>query len=678
MKDRPALRITLVYALFSGLWILLSDRILSLLVTQVDQVSWLQTYKGLAFVMASAGLIFFLLQRDLAVRTRVEHSLRSSEERYRALVEQASDGIFVTDLNGAFLSMNPTGCRMLGYSLPEVLRKNFLDLIPSEDLAGVPGYLDELNAGRTILAEGRLRCADGGLLLVEISASKLADGRLQGIMRDISQRKQAERALQFLGDIFEYTQMGVAIGGPDGQSISMVNPAFARMHGYSQDELIDRPVSALIPPDFQADQVEHIRLAEEWGHHTFEAKHVRKDGTIFPVAIDVTAVKDESGNVLYRIASVQDISERKQAEERIQRQLQRLATLRMIDLVITASLDQRVTFNVLLEQILNQLGVDAAALLLLNPVTLQLEHAASRGFRTHLIQQSSLQLGQGLAGRVGLEQRIISVSDFTQVKDGFLRRELLEAEELQAYQGIPLITKGQVKGVLELYYRRPFVQDTEWKDFMEALAGQAAVSIDNLSLYENLQQSSLELTRAYDATLQGWSKALELRDYETQGHSQRVTDLTLRLARRMGLSEDELVQVRRGTLLHDIGKMGVPDSILLKPGGLTDEEWEIMRRHPVYAYNLIDSIPYLRSAIDIPYCHHEKWDGSGYPRGLKGEQIPFAARLFAVVDVWDALLSDRPYRTGWSSHKVKRYIRENSGTHFDPAITAAFLKMMAE
>ncbi|RJX27432.1 MAG: HD-GYP domain-containing protein, partial [Dethiobacter sp.] len=168
---------------------------------------------------------------------------------------------------------------------------------------------------------------------------------------------------------------------------------------------------------------------------------------------------------------------------------------------------------------------------------------------------------------------------------------------------------------------------------------------------------------------------LDLKDEETEGHSRRVTEMTLRIAREMGLKDEELVHVRRGALLHDIGKMGVPDAILLKPGKLTDEEWEIMRRHPVYAYQMLSRIGYLRPALDIPYCHHEKWDGTGYPRGLKGEEIPLPARIFAVVDVFDALTSDRPYRPAWPKEKALAYLRQQAGRHFDPRVVEAFLSL---
>jgi putative nucleotidyltransferase with HDIG domain len=190
-----------------------------------------------------------------------------------------------------------------------------------------------------------------------------------------------------------------------------------------------------------------------------------------------------------------------------------------------------------------------------------------------------------------------------------------------------------------------------------------------------LQRAHLELAQAYETTLEGWSRALDLRDQETEGHTQRVTEMTVRLARAIGLSEAELVHVRRGALLHDIGKMGIPDSILLKPGPLTEAEWEVMRKHPSYAHDLLTPIAYLHEALDIPYCHHEKWDGSGYPRGLKGEHIPLAARLFAVVDVWDALCSDRPYRAGWPEKRVREHIRSLAGAHFDREVVRLFLAL---
>ena len=186
-----------------------------------------------------------------------------------------------------------------------------------------------------------------------------------------------------------------------------------------------------------------------------------------------------------------------------------------------------------------------------------------------------------------------------------------------------------------------------------------------------------ELTRrtAYETTLQGWSRALGMRDEETEGHTQRVAALTVRLAQTLGVSDEDLVHIRRGALLHDIGKIAVPDGILRKPGPLTHEERAVMRQHPAYAYEMLAPVTYLRLSLDIPYCHHELWDGSGYPRGLKAEDIPLAARIFTVVDVWDALRSDRPYRRAWSDERARAYLREQAGGKFDPRVVAAFLAL---
>jgi len=192
----------------------------------------------------------------------------------------------------------------------------------------------------------------------------------------------------------------------------------------------------------------------------------------------------------------------------------------------------------------------------------------------------------------------------------------------------------------------------------------------------NLERAHTELMTAYDATIAGWSHALDLRDKETEGHSQRVTLLTLKLAEAFGMNQEELIHIRRGALLHDIGKLGIPDSILHKPGKLTETEWEMMRRHPQYAYDMLYPIDYLHPALSIPYCHHEKWDGTGYPRGLKGEEIPQSARLFAIADVWDALTSDRPYRPAMSEEFASNYVQEQSGKHFQPEVVELFLKMI--
>jgi putative nucleotidyltransferase with HDIG domain len=250
------------------------------------------------------------------------------------------------------------------------------------------------------------------------------------------------------------------------------------------------------------------------------------------------------------------------------------------------------------------------------------------------------------------------------------------AYQLRSILCVPLKLKDDLIGVLYVDNRaHAGIFKENDLELISGFADQAAVAIDSARLFEDLQESHRELEKAYQATLEGWVRALDLRDKETEGHTQRVTILTQRLARSMGVEGDALIHITRGALLHDIGKMAIPDGILLKPGQLTDDERTLIQKHPVYAYEMLSPIAFLLPAIDIPYCHHEKWDGSGYPRGLRGKDIPFAARIFPVVDVWDALTSNRPYRKALPQYEVRQRIKNDSGKHFDPVVVDAFMEM---
>jgi len=257
----------------------------------------------------------------------------------------------------------------------------------------------------------------------------------------------------------------------------------------------------------------------------------------------------------------------------------------------------------------------------------------------------------------------------------------LEAETLRSARSgisLPLLSREKVVGVLHIRLQKKHIFTETETRLLTAIAEMAGSAIQRAKLYEQTHQQADELAQAYDSTLTGWARALELRDELTEGHTRRVTELTLELARLLNIPENDMTQIRRGAILHDIGKMGIPDSILHKPGPLTARELRIMQMHTEYAHEMLSFIPFLRSALDIPYCHHERWDGTGYPRGLKGEQIPLAARIFSVVDVWDALTSDRPYRSAWSKEKARDYILMNSGTQFDPRIVEKFIALLEE
>ncbi|MGZ9235531.1 MAG: HD domain-containing phosphohydrolase [Anaerolineales bacterium] len=380
----------------------------------------------------------------------------------------------------------------------------------------------------------------------------------------------------------------------------------------------------------------------------------------------LNALAEIGGNSIHRM----------QLHDQAIQQLNRLAALRSIDLAISNILDLQVTLKLVINEVIKQLKVDAASILLIQFGSGKLEYVAGQGFYTRNIEATSLRIGEGNAGRAIVERRIVEVPDLMNTDGKYMRAQLLGDEHFVSYYAVPLITKGEVKGVLEIFNRTRLSPDREWLDFLDTLGGQTAIAVENSMLIQDLQRSNFELEMAYDATIEGWSHALDLRDRETEGHTQRVTDMTIRLARKMGFSQERLVFIRRGALLHDIGKMGIPDYILHKPEELSDEEQRIMRTHPQLAYDMLEHISYLRDALTIPYCHHEKWDGTGYPRGLANTQIPLEARLFAIVDVWDAITTDRPYRKGWPRNEALKYIREQSGKYFDPQLLEIFLQEM--
>ncbi|MBN2501606.1 MAG: HD domain-containing protein [Anaerolineales bacterium] len=353
----------------------------------------------------------------------------------------------------------------------------------------------------------------------------------------------------------------------------------------------------------------------------------------------------------------------------------RLEAIEEVADTICTSNDLFLILNILLDRCATHLNVPAAAVMRLTSYNV-LTYAAGRGFRSKTIKESKIPLGQSFAGRAAKERRIFSINDLQPQQISVKFMQLFAMEGFNDYMVIPLVAMDKVLGVLEIFHHNDFTTGAGWLNFLAIMADLAALAIYKAELLENQERANIELEVAYGATLEGWMRALELRDRYTEDHSQRVIDLTLRLATTLGVPNEELVHITRGGMLHDIGKMAIPDDILLKEGPLTKEEWEVMREHPRLAYELLNPIRYLHPALDIPYCHHERWDGSGYPRALKNDEIPLSARIFMVVDVWDALLSDRPYRPAWPAEKAIDYIETQAGKQFDPDIVRTFIDLI--
>ena len=620
------------------------------------------------------GIILF--SEVVTERKQAEQAIRISEEKFRSYTEYAPLGILVLDRDGKFIDVNPEAERLFDYPRAEILEQTVYDLMaPGYKNSGIQSFQELIGKG-SITRELVLQRKDLSTFPAFINAVALSEQNFMAFIQDITERKQGEKLLVESEERYRNTLNnmleGCQIIDYDWRYV-YINEAAAKQGHSTPEALLTRTMMECYPG------IENTKLfsvmsecMEKRTARHMENEFTYPDGGVGWFELSIQPVIEG-----IFILSV-DITERKQAAEHIQSQFERLNSLHAIDIAINSSVNLNSTLDIVLQQVSLQLKVDACAILLFDSAMQTFSHAASLGFRTNAIHLADMNWDRGLTSRVVRDRRTVHIPNLIAAESDSINTPYLANESFLEYYGTPLIVKGEVKGVLEVYHRSRLNTDQEWLDFMQTLAGQAAIAVYNSQLFSSLQRSNLDLGLAYDATIEGWSKAMDLRDRETEGHTLRVTDLTLKLASVMGISQTDQVHIRRGALLHDIGKLGVPDQILFKQGPLTEEEWEIMRRHPTYAFDMILPITYLRPALDIPYSHHEKWDGSGYPRSLRGEQIPLAARLFAVIDVWDALRSDRSYREGWSYEATRQYIIEQSGKHFDPQVVEAFIRLLKE
>ncbi len=653
-------------------------------------------------------------------RRQAEEALYHSEERYRSLVENLDEVIFMLDEKGFLTYVSPAIERLTQYGPAEVIGSHFsqflhpddLDLLKDSFFRTLNGeiealeyrILDKKGIVRWIRSSSRQRFSGTRLvglmgILTDITDRKLAEDAVQQRLIEMEAMHKVSAALRSAGSIDEILSVFLdetiaAIQGEAGCMVLIDPETKAIQHrsvrgwcGLMRDDAPDArdaifdyvldTGAVFASAEYRADSRLNVveMIPPDWGGACVPIRSADRVVGAMMISVRIPRILSRSDerllNTLAEIAgnSIHRIS----LNENRELHLRRLNAMHTIDRAITGSLDLGITLGIVLDQVMAHLDADAADIVSLNMDSRTLTCLANRGFKTMPFPYAVDRIGEGFVSQIVMSRKPIDIPfGLDHLGHSNLPRELV-SEGFVAYHGVPLMAKGQVKGVLEVFHRKPFSPRQDWIEFLQVLAGQAAVAIDNTSLLEALQTSNQELIVAYDATLEGWARALELHDQETEGHSRRVIDWTLKLARAMHLDERDMIHIRRGALLHDIGKMGIPDQILKKPGKLTPEEWEIMCRHPQYAFEMLYPILYLRPALDIPYGHHEKWNGTGYPRGLSGEKIPIAARLFAIVDVYDALLSDRSYRPAWPQVKVLDYIRSESGIHFDPRIVDTFL-----
>lgn len=685
----------LVYIVVAAMWILLSDRAVLTITDDPVALSWLQTAKGWLFIVSSGLLVGVLAAREKRSKAVADEArrvselqavreLESSEARFRSLVQNSSDMVRLVGADGTISFESPAIKQILGYDPDEVEGKSALSFVHPDDMQTRQAFDEEIARGSGI-ATYRVRNAAGEWRWVEsVGVNLSADPDVGAIVinsRDVSERKAAEDALrdqqEFVESLLNITPGIFYLFDEEGRYVRW-NENLLLVTGYDAQELRSLTAFDVCPPEeheFLDQQLEQVLGGTSV---TADFTVLTKEGQRIPYLC--TGVSVTLAGRRYIAGVGIDHSAQHEASERIQtlnanlgERLERLNTLREIDRAISGSLELPLVLSVFLDGATSRLKVDAASILLHQPEAQTLSFTASKGFKTKALHTARLRLGEGPAGRAALTRQLVRLESPEQITREIPGSDELPHEEFTSYWALPLIAKGRVQGVLELYARTDDERDEDWYEFLDAMATQAAIAIDNAMSFQKQSRSNEELRLAYDATIEGWARALDLRDRETEGHSRRVTELTVSLARELGLPDDELVHLRRGALLHDIGKMGVPDSILLKKGSLEADEWEIMKAHPEHAFKLLSPISFLRPALEIPYAHHERWDGKGYPLGLKEEEIPLQARIFAVVDVFDALTSERPYRPAWPREKAVEYVRAQRGRQFDPKVVDAFL-----
>ncbi|WP_412029780.1 PAS domain S-box protein [Deinococcus yunweiensis] len=621
------------------------------------------------------------LIRDVSDEQRAQQAAREAAAELQRTLDQSPDMIVSIDVHGRFVRVSAACERLLGYRPAEMAGQPFVAFLHPEDRersVQAAAHPETLQGGATF--ENRYIHQDGGVVWMEWSSVQVFGGILYAVARDITARRAATADQAFLAAIVQASTdaiMGLSLDG----TIRAWNTGAERMFGTPASEMIGRHLMDIVPSELvDEERAILVRVAHGERPPPIETVRMTRSGIRLPVQVNVAPITDGQGAVVGISGIVQDISHRRAAEQQIrqlntslQRKLDYLTGLRAIDQAIASNLDLPLTLGIVLDQVKAHTDADAVTALLLEPHDLTLSCIGSRGFTTPWPHDLAVRLGDTIAGRVVLSRQPVTVDELRDVTWSPEWQTRLMREELTTYAAVPVLAKGRVLGVIEVLRRRPFDPASDWLEILQTLAGQAAIAVDNAQLFLDLERGNFDLNLAYQETIEGWARALDLRDHETEGHSRRVTEQTVELCRALGVSSEHLVHVRRGALLHDIGKMGIADAILLKPGPLTDDEWVQMRRHPGYAVELLTPIQFLRPALDIPHHHHEKWDGSGYPAGLKGSAIPLTARAFAVVDVYDALTNDRPYRAAWPRERALAHLQAQAGTHFDPAVVQVFV-----
>ncbi len=620
-------------------------------------------------VISLANVLSIVYRRKRAETERLE-----SENRFRTLAEMLPQAIYECDLSGQLTYVNRKAFEMFGFTQIEPGLTVF-NLVEQSERDRVRDKIKHLIEGLgDTNSEFMALQKNGSTFPVLIySTTVIKDNYpvgFRGVVVDISELKLAEEKIQQsekkYRELFHINNDGIAIylKGAYQKSINLVemNEAVHKMLGYSREEMFRLFPAILESELIKAELQPHQYELESLGVTNFETALVHKEGHHVNVEFTMQLIQYEGQAAVMNI--IRDVTERKQHEN----ELQAIATL---SAALRAAPSRSEMLPVLVDQIASLINCDLVDIEIIEPLAGDTIVEAAYGVWKPMIGTRQKK-GTGLNAVISETLKPYHTNCLD--KEENLPFPNWAYEGIRAYAGVPLIAQEKLIGFVWIGQKSDIsVNEVQ---LLSAITDIAANAIHRATLHEQVLQYAINLSSAYDTTLEGWVNALELRDRETEGHARRVVEVTINLAQKMGIDAEAEINIRRGALLHDIGKMGIPDSVLLKPGPLNEREWEMMRMHPEYAYRLLSPIDYLNPAIEIPFCHHEKWDGTGYPRGLKGEDIPLAARIFAIVDVWEALTSDRPYRPAWSNGKALEYIENQRGMHFDPTVVDNFMELL--
>lgn len=680
-----------------------------------------------------------LLKEETMQRERVQESLKESRQIYHQFFQASSDAAFISSKDGRWIDMNQSALEMFGYQKREDIWSDSIINVywEPEDQIEFTSRLNEQGSIQDHPVSFKSR--DGMKIETLVSAAPYVIGGnligYQGFIRDITAEINAgivQEALDQLSrDLGSSLSPEKIYKSMEQQIRRLLQPDAIQIHRISTDQKVGQAEFSWqtnnCPPELDLEALFVINLDESvlekvikdrdvismhgLADSTVEVNNGRSGSNgkkdlptpvdegkdygstlIAPLIVDDQAIaliqlidrdpfrfQIDDCDLISRITNLVAIGLQKAyLYQESQVLVRKLTSLQRIEGTVLENLSLPITLDMLVEQLVKELGIDAADILYLHPKLKTLKFITQTGFRQNILQHTDMEVGEGLAGKAALSQELVRVEDLKAADVDSPRSLAFLTEGFHSYVGVPLLAKGRVVGVMELFQRNPLQIDQAWLDLLDMVAGLAAIAIDHQNLHNTLKRSQAEVTQSLDVILEGWAQALELRGIESPGHWRRVVDLALELATKLGLEGDDLINIRRGALLHDIGKMSIPDQILHKRNRLTDAELDLIRRHPVEAYNLLKPVEGLMSALDIPLYHHERWDGKGYPYQLAEEDIPYHARIFAVVDVWDALLSDRPYRKAFSRGDALTHMREQASKHFDPAVVEVFLELLGE